>query len=283
MLCTLFATLIYLTTSESIVDIINSKKGLSWKAREYPDMSFAKFRSRLGAMDLTRQNVYATVSNDLPDAFDARTQWNDVFLGVRDQGSCGSCWAFAVAETTGNRLGINGCGKGDMSPQDLVACDTLDLGCNGGSTILSWTTMQYQGITTEACIPYASYLGTSPACPSVCVNGSAIIRTRANSFSQILPANMQSELYNYGPYEVAFYVFTDFYAYSSGVYYYVYGDYLGGHAVMLIGWGTESGVPYWTIQNSWGDYWGEAGFFRIRRGTDECGIESNAFAGYFSC
>ena len=280
MFCLLFASVF----AESLVDMINSKQGCTWKAREYPDMSMAKFRARLGALDLAKGSAekYAP-ANDLPDTFDCRTQWASTWLAVRDQGSCGSCWAFAVAETTGNRLGINGCGLGDMSPQDLVACDTLDLGCNGGSTILSWTTMQYQGITTEACIPYASYLGTSPACPSTCVNGSAIVRTKATSFAQIVPTLMQSECYNNGPYEVAFYVFTDFYAYSSGVYYYVWGDYLGGHAVMLCGWGTESGVPYWLIQNSWGDSWGESGYFRIRRGTDECGIESNSFAGYFTC
>ena len=69
MFCTIFATPIYITASESIVDIINSKKGLSWKAREYPDMSFAQFKSRLGTTGLTRKNNFAAPSNDLPDAF----------------------------------------------------------------------------------------------------------------------------------------------------------------------------------------------------------------------
>ena len=281
MFCLLFASVF----AESIVDLVNSNPKATWVAKEYPPqiMTQAKFRSSLGALGLSRKGVKATPSNDLPETFDARTQWADTWLAVRDQGGCGSCWAFAVAETTGNRLGIIGCSQGDMSPQDLVACDTLDLGCNGGSTVLSWMTMTAQGITTEECIPYASYLGVSPACPSTCANGSAIVRKKSDSFAQILPANMQNEVYANGPYEVAFYVFSDFYAYSSGVYYYMYGDYLGGHAVMLCGWGVENNVPYWLIQNSWGDYWGEAGHFRIRRGTDECGIESNAFAGYFSC
>ena len=54
---------------------------------------------------------------------------------------------------------------------------------------------------------------------------------------------------------------------------------MGRHAVRLVGWGEEGGTPYWTIANSWSPEWGEAGFFRIRRGTNECGIESTPAAG----
>ncbi|KAI1715734.1 papain family cysteine protease domain-containing protein [Ditylenchus destructor] len=54
------------------------------------------------------------------------------------------------------------------------------------------------------------------------------------------------------------------------------GEYYGFHAVKLIGWGEDNGVPYWTLANSWNTDWGENGFFRIVRGKDECGIESKA-------
>ena len=53
---------------------------------------------------------------------------------------------------------------------------------------------------------------------------------------------------------------------------------LGGHAVEMIGWGVENGTPYWWIKNSWNDQWGDKGYFKIKRGTDECGIESGAVA-----
>ena len=53
---------------------------------------------------------------------------------------------------------------------------------------------------------------------------------------------------------------------------------LGGHAVRVIGWGEENDRKYWLVANSWGEEWGENGTFRIRRGTDECGFESNAIA-----
>jgi len=55
--------------------------------------------------------------------------------------------------------------------------------------------------------------------------------------------------------------------------------YLGGHAVKLIGWGVLRGVPYWLMINSWNENWGNAGTFKIRRGTNECGVDNSTTAG----
>lgn len=54
---------------------------------------------------------------------------------------------------------------------------------------------------------------------------------------------------------------------------------MGGHAIRIIGWGSENGIDYWLVANSWKHSWGESGLFRIRRGYDECGIESYVVAG----
>lgn len=54
---------------------------------------------------------------------------------------------------------------------------------------------------------------------------------------------------------------------------------LGGHAVKLIGWGEEMGIPYWLVMNSWNDFWGDNGLFKIRRGTNECGFDNSTTAG----
>ena len=69
--------------------------------------------------------------------------------------------------------------------------------------------------------------------------------------------------------------------YKSGVYRYLTGSYLGGHAIKLIGWGydEEAKAKYWIAVNSWNDGWGEKGTFRILKGEDECGIESEIVAG----
>jgi C1A family cysteine protease len=72
-------------------------------------------------------------------------------------------------------------------------------------------------------------------------------------------------------------VYSDFYNYKSGVYQHVTGDVEGGHAVKLMGWGVENGVDYWLVANSWGTVFGEQGYFKIRRGTNECLFENGGF------
>jgi hypothetical protein len=72
-------------------------------------------------------------------------------------------------------------------------------------------------------------------------------------------------------------VYEDFENYVSGIYYHVTGALLGGHAVRFVGWGEENGTKYWRVANSWNPFWGEDGYFRIRRGTNECGIEGECY------
>lgn len=90
-----------------------------------------------------------------------------------------------------------------------------------------------------------------------------------------------AEIMTNGPVEVAFNVYQDFFSYTSGVYSHKSGGLAGGHAVKAIGWGVENGTPYWLIANSWGTSWGMQGLFKIKRGSNECGIESNVVAGLY--
>lgn len=95
--------------------------------------------------------------------------------------------------------------------------------------------------------------------------------------------SIAQEIMTNGPVEAAFDVYADFESYTGGVYQHVTGDYLGGHAVKILGWGVDaqSNLPYWLVANSWNTDWGEKGFFRILRGSDECGIEDNIVAGKY--
>lgn len=85
----------------------------------------------------------------------------------------------------------------------------------------------------------------------------------------------------HGPVEASFTVYNDFPTYKSGVYHHVNGSSLGGHAIKILGWGVDAitNTPYWLVANSWNEDWGEEGFFRIRRGHNECGIEASVVAG----
>mmetsp|Transcript_49105 Transcript_49105/g.97574 ORF Transcript_49105/g.97574 Transcript_49105/m.97574 type:complete len:662 (+) Transcript_49105:70-2055(+) len=91
-------------------------------------------------------------------------------------------------------------------------------------------------------------------------------------------SHIQQAIMQGGPMEVAFSVYSDFENYASGIYHHVSGEQVGGHAVKVVGWGVENGVKYWKIANSWNPYWGEKGYFRIRRGNNEGGIENQAIA-----
>ena len=95
-------------------------------------------------------------------------------------------------------------------------------------------------------------------------------------------AGMQREMLAHGPLSVGFFVYnSDLAQYRSGVYRRsaAAAGPVGGHAVKLIGWGVDDGKPYWLAVNSWSPRWGEGGYFRIWRGTNECGIEETPAAG----
>lgn len=98
--------------------------------------------------------------------------------------------------------------------------------------------------------------------------------TAKKSFSARGVANAQQALMETGPLAASFTVYADFPTYTSGVYKHTSGQELGGHAVVLLGWGTEDGKDYWLLKNSWTDKWGDKGFFKVVRGTNDCGIES---------
>lgn len=92
-------------------------------------------------------------------------------------------------------------------------------------------------------------------------------------------SEIQTEIMTNGPVEASFDVYEDFLTYKSGVYHHVQGKSLGGHSIKILGWGVEAGVPYWLVANSWNEDWGEKGFFKIKRGNNECGIEASIVAG----
>ena len=129
MFCLLFATVF----AETIIEKINNTPGNTCTAKQYPPflLTVAKLRQTCGLSRSGHKLTNFRVSNDVPDEFDAREQWDDVCT-VRDQGSCGSCWAFSVSSVFTDRKTVAGSGVGMLSAQDLVSCDPYDSGCDGG-------------------------------------------------------------------------------------------------------------------------------------------------------
>jgi len=222
----------------------------------------------------------------IPTEFDARKQWPNLLHPIRDQAQCGSCWAFSGSEVLSDRFAIaSNSASPVLSPEDMVSCDTGDMGCNGGMLDSLWNYLTSTGIVTDACFPYGAGSGVAPACASKCADGEAWKKYKAaDSFHLTTVADIQAELMKNGPLQVAFTVYKSFLSYKSGIYqrhwWQFWDQELGGHAVKLVGWGEENGTPYWTIANSWSESWGENGYFRIKRGVNEAGIESMVYGGH---
>ncbi|CAI9094914.1 OLC1v1030745C1 [Oldenlandia corymbosa var. corymbosa] len=215
----------------------------------------------------------------------------------KDQGHCGSCWAFGAVESLSDRFCIQFGMNISLSVNDLLACCGFMCGdgCDGGYPLAAWRYFVHHGVVTDECDPYfddtgCSHPGCEPAYPTPkcirkCVKENLLWRNskhygvKAYRISSD-PNSIMAEVYTNGPVEVAFTVYEDFAHYKSGVYKHTTGDVMGGHAVKLIGWGTTSeGQDYWLLANQWNRGWGDDGYFKIRRGTNECGIEQDVVAG----
>jgi cathepsin B len=158
----------------------------------------------------------------------------------------------------------------------MVSCDTGNYGCQGGYLNVANNFLVTHGVSTDKCTPYVSGGGSETACSAKCADGSAKKEYKAKSISTAAgAASIKNLIAATGPVETGFTVYEDFFSYKSGVYHHVSGGVAGGHAVKILGWGTESGVNYWLCANSWGPAWGESGFFKIKQG--DCGIDQTVY------
>jgi cathepsin B len=272
---------------DSMINEVNAGNG-GWIAGRNPrfeGMTMDEARQLLGAVPFPPPDARISripVSNDIPTEFDARKQWASCIHKIRDQGQCGSCWAFGATESLEDRLCIAGGENVVLGEQTMVSCDTSDYGCQGGYLQNAWSFLEKTGVTTEACQKYVSGSGSVPSCKKTCDDGSKpkyYMVVKGSSKTVSSESQMQEAIMTKGPVEASFSVYQDFFAYKSGVYRHKSGGLAGGHAIKVLGWGVDSGTKYWICANSWGTSWGQSGIFWILRGTDECGIEDNAVFG----
>jgi len=222
---------------------------------------------------------------DIPAEFDARTQWAScagVIGHIMNQNPCSCCWAMSSSAVLSDRMCIEHNSTVILSPQYMVYCGKETYGCQFETTLIPvWDQLVNQGTVSDDCVPFTARNGV---CPSTCRNGTDITPDMfVNAKSYSFPWDMdpqkrvqiiQTEIMEHGSVQATFQVFSDFVNYDSGVYHRTKaGTRVGGHAVRIIGWGTEDNVDYWLVANSWSEAWGIGGFFKIQRGNNECNIE----------
>lgn len=208
-------------------------------------------------------------TTSIPSSFDWRNY--GAVTSVKNQGTCGDCWAFAAAANIEGQYYLKYGQLYNFSEQQLLDCSTANYGCNGGTAPLAYQYIKsVGGLEAYNNYPYLGYQST-------CQFQSSLVVAQVSAYA-IISTNesyMQQALYQYGPLAVALNAnYLQFY--TSGI--------LSvsnslctptdlNHAVLLVGYGTSaSGYNYWIVKNSWGSTWGENGYFRILRGYGTCGI-----------
>lgn len=215
----------------------------------------------------------------VPDSKDWRDE-DGVVTPVKDQGSCGSCWAFSAVETLESHLSIaTGTASPKLSAQQIVSCSPNPQhcggtgGCDGSTQPLAFDYTKTAGITTESDYAYTARTGTcdSSKIKPVAFNDGYVELT-TNNYTELVTAAGTK-----GPISISIA--------ASGFKFQFYGggvlsncnDYVMDHAVQLVGYGTDGGKDYWLVRNSWGN-WGESGYIRMQRygeGNEPCGTDSS--------
>ena len=219
-------------------------------------------------------SAYVPANADIPASLDWRT--TNKVTGVKDQGQCGSCWSFSATGAMEGAWAISTDELVSLSEQQLVDCSAGlkygNHGCNGGLMDGAFQYAIDNGMCTEENYLYKATDGT---CKTEC--GPVVHFTGCSD----VPANNQvalKEAVSIGPVSVAIEADTRvFQLYTSGV---LTGPECGttlDHGVLITGYGTENGVEYWNVKNSWGESWGESGYIKIGRSDSKkdagvCGI-----------
>jgi len=247
---------------------------------QFSDMSQEEFAQTFLTLDMTK--IPSSNATDVTDVKPytgpaALVDWTGKYTSpVKNQGYCGSCWAFSASEQIESdairQLGWSTASSSWLSPEQLVDCDTQSSGCNGG-----WPEWAYDyvrkagGIELESDYPYSAYYGNSGLCKSTSTKYKIGV-TSYSTFTRGAESSIASHVKSTGPVSICIDAST-------------WNSYTGGvmsscgmnvnHAVQAVGV-DDSSTGYWKVRNSWGASWGEAGFIRLKYGQNTCNVAYRA-------
>jgi len=301
-----------MNSSQEEINRINLQirlQDLDWKAGKTSLSSFPpeQRKQRLGGFKPLYADPEKIIEIREKPALPVDIDWRDInnksyLTSVKDQGNCGSCWAFAACGAVEARYNTENnlyspavfssssheklselnkemshffdkslslsLSYPDLSEQDLVSCSPAG-DCDGGYAWKSFDYMETNGVVSEDCFPYQASNIPCQLCSDWEQKLFKIENwgwvTTYNTDKYAVKSSLQS-----GPLVFFMEVYDDFYYYTSGIYEKTIGaSYEGGHLVVLVGYNETQN--YWICKNSWGEDWGENGYFKIRMGECEGG------------
>lgn len=290
---------------QKIAQLNAEDNNVTYEINQFADLTEIEFSVQLARgfkLNPDDETKYNSISLPLSATIDSSqftgVDYRDCYVSVRDQGQCGSCWAFATASSLQGALcKQSGVKKVELAPQELVDCDNNQFGCNGASNLeepFSFIAKQHQGrLCLEKDYPYSAANGvcksselkcdetdpsSSPDATNVRDNNGLDKSWKHKSlkgaidFSGSKAEEIMEALEKHGPMSIGIGVTTPFQFYKSGV----MGRWKCGwsplnHAVTLVGYEMdENEKPAFRIMNSWGPRWGEEGHIRVSWGA--CGF-----------
>jgi len=251
-------------------------RGFKVALNEFSDLTGAEFKAIFNGMNITKAPGPFRPSRVGADT----VNWANkgAVTPIKNQGQCGSCWSFSA---TGSMEGAQFISNGkliSLSEQNLVDCSTAqgNQGCDGG---LMDSAFQYvianKGIDTEASYPYTA------TGPNTCLFETKDIGCMISSFTDVTSGSESAlqKAVDQQPVSVAIDASqSSFQMYSSGVYNEpACSSTQLDHGVLAVGYGDDSGTPYWIVKNSWGTSWGMQGYIWMsRNANNQCGIATAA-------
>jgi cathepsin F len=273
----------FVETTKRVAQLNARAKALNSTAtfaiNKFSDLTLEEFSVRLGMKGYQPKQLtgvpvaHVTSAVAAPSSFDWRTKHG--ITAIKDQGQCGSCWAFSCTESIESVYIIKG-GKTSqqpLAPQQIVDCDRNDAGCNGGDLPTCYRYVESAGgLELNSDYPYHARDGT-------CNAKKNLEQDPIRGFQYVIPQGNKNEntMATYLAANSPMSIIVDASSWSS---------YSGGvltanecghdldHAVQAVGYNGLDSNGYWIVRNSWGADWGESGFIRLQFGADTCGLTS---------